>query len=466
MTEIAQKEVSADAAFQDVGRGRSRFGGFVRGAFWGVLLSGGVAVASSLLTPLPENLPGVGRVAVVGNTGTATSAPTVEPQTDPEPSVAVTEQTDAAQTDAEATEEGAQVTSAPATDVEGSPASEEGETTVGSDAGGDAASTAESEPASTETGASDEQETTQAEATEQTEAEAGTGAETETEASASGEGDDTGADIQVAALPDPVAETEPETQPQAVVTEPVEIKLSGPALSVNARTFEAPENAPLMAVILTDAGNGTIAPEALSLLTMPLTLSIRSDVEIAREIAEAARGAGHEVLAELPMMGGDGNALPKEGELSPNAPVDELQALTKKHLAALDMSIGATAPEGARLLLDQAALAAVLKPVGEYGFAYLDLRSAIGSAAERVAAETGMTYAASNRFVGAGATEDQIYQVLEGSAFQARRNGTTIVTVAASQDALKALVRWGLERGGQEVWFAPVSAVIKRQQAG
>ena len=73
----------------------------------------------------------------------------------------------------------------------------------------------------------------------------------------------------------------------------------------------------------------------------------------------------------------DEDALPKEGELSPNAPADELQALTERYLADLDMSVGATAPEGARLLQDRTAMAAVLEPVKEHGFAYLDLRAGI-----------------------------------------------------------------------------------------
>ena len=53
-----------------------------------------------------------------------------------------------------------------------------------------------------------------------------------------------------------------------------------------------------------------------------------------------------------------------------------------------------------------------------------------------------------------------------GAAFLARRSGAAVVSVEASQYALKAIIRLGLERGGQSVWFAPLSAVIARRESG
>ena len=242
--------------------------------------------------------------------------------------------------------------------------------------------------------------------------------------------------------------------------------LAGPALEVNARSFDPPADAPLIAVILEDAGNGSITADAMGLMTMPLTFAIRPDRDGARALAEIVREAGHEVLTELPMVRSSDEGVPRDGELSPNAPPEELEALTLRYLAALDMSVGATTPQGASVLLDQRAFEAVLSPVGDHGFAWLDMKAGIGGTAERIAGEAGIPYAETNRYVTADASEDQIYQMLEGAAFQARRLGTTIVAVSASQDALKAIVRWGLENGGQQVWFAPLSAVIARKSDG
>ncbi len=484
MTDATPDEMIEDASIEGLPR-RSRFGGFVRGALLGTVVSGGVALGLSLMSSLPPHLPGVGRVEVVRSPSSDAPDPPSTEQVAPDdaqtatvvqPSVAVSPEEPTEQPE---TEPAAELQAEPTPESDGSavetvePAEETGApsepevTDTGTVATGTSEQTGTDEPA-TDAG----EPTTEPAATEPDEDAASAPEDADTaEVAATSE-----AEQPAAEAPAAEAETEAETTETAgqglatatqVTPKPEETRklaLSGPAFEVNARPFQTPAGAPLLAVVLEDAATGSIKPEALALMTMPLTFAVRADSQDARAFGMAAREAGHEVLAELPMLREDG-AVPKLGELSPNAAPDELEALTQQHLASLDMAIGATAPDGAKLLLDRLAMAAVMAPVSEHGFAYLDLRAGIGSAAERIAGEAGVAYAASNRFVDAGATEEQIYQLLEGASFQARRKGTAIVTITASPEALKALVRWGLERGGQDVWFAPLSAVMKRQQS-
>ena len=241
------------------------------------------------------------------------------------------------------------------------------------------------------------------------------------------------------------------------------LNLSGPALQVNARKFEAPDSAPLLAVVLDDAGNGAIEADALSLLTMPLTLAIRPEGDASVALARAAHAANHEVLAQLPMARTPDES--GQGVLRSDQSAGDLRDTTLRHLADLDVAIGATPPEGALLTRNRDALQAIIGPIADHGFAYLDLDPGIGSEAERLSTAAGVVYAGSDRFVPAGKDDAQVFTSIENAAFQARQKGTAIVYITASREALTALLRWGLVKDRRPVWFAPVSAVIARRAA-
>ena len=243
-----------------------------------------------------------------------------------------------------------------------------------------------------------------------------------------------------------------------------EITLAGPAIEVNARSFEAPAGAPLLAVVLTDTGNGTIEPDMLPLLTMPLTLAIDPTQANGATLASSARVANHEVLAQLPFARSEAEA--GAGLLHAGMSADEIRGLTVRSLAALPEALGATPPEGAQMLREREAMQPVIAPLKQHGFAFIDLLPGGGSVAGELAGTDGVPYAEVSRVVSAASDGDQIFTNLENAAFQARQNGTAIVEIAASPQALTALVRWGLEKDRRPVWFAPVSAVLKRRAEG
>ena len=501
MSDHTQEELVEDARIDGVYE-RSRFGSFVRGVLVGGVLCGIGAVTASLLAPLPSHLPGVGNVEIVG----AEPEQANNTETEPEQSASTDKEEEQERTAPLGKEPAAQEEQAEASvpQDEGaasasSESAESGENQTQTVATTDQSSEQDTQqavdqntqqPADQATQQSAEQDTQQS--TEQGNVSA-TVESSEVAQSAPQEAEPTTTDLsdsqtdtsEVAALtqPDTSVDQEPASQETttgevasadpdeasstAEVTPPpaAEPALDGPALEVNARAFNAPEGAPLLAVVLADAGNGEVPEEALTLMTMPLTLAIRPDGAPARELADKARGAGHEILAQLPVSREAEGEAQVEGDLSTLVPEDQLQVLTNRYLAEFEMAVGVTAPEGARLLTNQRAMEAVLGPVTTHGFAYLDLKAGIGSTARRIAGETGLAYVQSNRYVAAGATLDQVYQMLEGASFQARRQGSAVVSISASPAALTALVKWGLERGGKEVWLAPLSAVIARQQA-
>lgn len=513
-----QGEMVEDAEIEGLRRG-TWFGGFLRGVTFGGLGAAVALVALSLSQPLPDYLPGVGSVEVV----TAPTDSTVEPAAPevvrqpsvevapeampaPEPPVPASLQPTAETAEAEAPAPAP--VPVPEMPVEG---------VVKELAETDPPITGEAtEPQITGeatdpqiTGDATVQDTVpQATAIADQAAEVALKAEP---AAGTDAGTDAGAELELAAVPDPVApapaitasdplalpaadpaagipdaetaaavatdsaappapadgaETPaPEiaalTPPDAVIPE---ISLPGPAFEVNARDFQAPVGAPLMAIVLEDPGASGIAANAISLMTMPLTFAVRPDRDGARALSEAALSAGHEVLMSLPLLALDGNPespTPFSDAVTP----EDLANQTRRYLSGMNLAMGVTAPEAASVLTDQRRLTAILAPLEAHGFAYLDLRTGIGSPARRIADAAGLPYTATDRYAPVGATEAQIYQMLDGASFLARRQGTSVLAVPASPDALKAVVRWGLERGGQEVWFAPLSAVIARRAA-
>lgn len=217
------------------------------------------------------------------------------------------------------------------------------------------------------------------------------------------------------------------------------------ALKINARAYEAPAGAPLMAVILVAGAKNAITPERLNLLTMPLTVAIRPDAPGSTELGAAARAAGHEVLADLSLTG---------------TPPDRLAERTREEMATLDMAVGATAANGAE---DAGRLAPVLDQLQEGGFAWVDTGTGIGTPAERIAREGSVTYTQTNKFVPAGAGEGRISEAIRTAAHQARQWGTSVLILPGDDAALKELVHWGLENDRRPVWFAPISAVIRKR---
>lgn len=457
MAQNAPEPQVRDADIDGLSRG-SWLPGFARGVALGGLGSVVALLGLTLTQPLPPHLPGVGTVTVL-TPGAGEGAET-------EPSGTVETPAAAADTDtASGNTATAPVSEAEPTEVPAASTTAESGTTgtaskdpepaapAGAEATDDAAQVAAVSPTETEAAGA---ETT------------GAGSETETPAAdtpatETPAAEDAPAEETNTATPEP-AQTETNVEVAALAPARV-IELAGPALKVNARVFDAPPNAPLMAVVLEDPARGAIAANAMALLTMPLTFAVRPDRAGAQDLADAARAAGHEILAQLPL------SAPKDGEQPTSlfagaASPQGLSTVTQNYLADLGSAIGATVPSDAPVLNDQSAMEAILAPLAPHGFAYLDLKSGIGSTGRRISESSGFEYAESNRYAGPEATEEQIYQILDGAAFQARRKGTAIVSVAASSAALKAVVRWGLERGGQEVWFAPLSAVIARQKAG
>ncbi|MEM7745081.1 MAG: divergent polysaccharide deacetylase family protein, partial [Pseudomonadota bacterium] len=199
------------------------------------------------------------------------------------------------------------------------------------------------------------------------------------------------------------------------------LSLAGPAYEVNARPFSADPDAPLLAIVLTGAAPGSVSPEQLVLAGVPLTFSVPPGGEAA-QVAGMMRDAGHEVLLETVAVSGAALSDPEAMRLA-----------ILSDLAELPMAFGVTTPSDQPLVSEGRVLDAAFETLAEHGHAFVDLRGRIGTVTQSLARANTVPFASGDRFAAPDASAARIVQVIGGAAFQARREGSAIVAVAASE---------------------------------
>lgn len=255
--------------------------------------------------------------------------------------------------------------------------------------------------------------------------------------------------------------SEPENAPAGIEIAP-EIRLTGPANRVNARAFNGPANAGLLSVVLY-GGSETLTAEALATLAMPLTLAIRADRPEGIALAESAVGLGYEILAVLPLAVADQNTA---GQLTDRDTPARLESGAVTTLASMGMAVGAVAPVGAEMLDRPEAMTPLLKPVASHSFLWVEPQPSSRSAAARMAAESDLIFLQASVFAGPGTPESVLAETITTAANQARARGTAVLFLEASQESMRALWKWSLERREPGVVLAPISAVAKKRGKG
>ena len=268
--------------------------------------------------------------------------------------------------------------------------------------------------------------------------------------------------IEVATTP---AYTAPaDTVASAPAAEPATlgpIELSGPAFTVNAVAFEAEPGTPLVAVVLDDTAADPLLHELLFSAGIPLTIGVIAGGGGDRETAAAARAAGFEVVAQLPLeRPGQSNGAALEYGLSEDEAADRTLTLMQRLPVAVAASrpLSSPAPPNASVLRG---MVATLTPLG---FAYVDHGVAQGDRSTFVAAGLEMPIGVSRFTIPAGADAARIIAVLDRAA--AAESGGAVVFATPSERLILALQLWSGEGSGGLARLAPLSAVIRRQRGG
>ncbi|MEL6478918.1 MAG: divergent polysaccharide deacetylase family protein [Pseudomonadota bacterium] len=247
-------------------------------------------------------------------------------------------------------------------------------------------------------------------------------------------------------------------------SEPVTQTPLAPAWERNAVPFDAPDDVPLISVILEQGTNfqDAVRIDQILELGLPLTLALVPDRDAVSSIGAKAKAAGYEVIAHLPMEP-RGTANPGPEALTVAMTAEEAAARTRRLVARLPEAVAASNFMGSKATEDADLMRVVIETLSDQGLAFVDTRTSPRSKAYRVAEEIGSRRARNSRFVPAEVSPDQAYRLLERAAGEARQRGGTVLIGPASRGMLLGIQRWALERNGRRARLAPISAVLRAE---
>lgn len=227
------------------------------------------------------------------------------------------------------------------------------------------------------------------------------------------------------------------------------------AARVYARPYQGPAESPRVAVIVGGLGlNRDLTARAIDELAPDVTLAFAPYAKDLDYWTARARGAGHEIMIELPMEthGGVEGALGPAALLTGRPAADNLRRLDWL-LARFGGYFAATNYLGAKFSADATALAPVLKRLDALGIAYVDDTGAApagGRIVDRMilAGDGGADIRAAQGDLGA----------LEALAARA---GEALGKAYVSEATIGAIRAWTVELDGGDIVLAPASAVLQ-----
>jgi len=237
------------------------------------------------------------------------------------------------------------------------------------------------------------------------------------------------------------------------------------AWRVYARPFDAADKRPRIAIVIGDLGlSQTATLGAIQNLPSDVTLAFTPYAGGLKNWLTQARGAGHEVLLQLPMEPNDFPASdPGPRALMTALSTDDNLKRVNWILARAGGYVGLTNSMGSRFSASADDLRPVLARLKSHGLLYVDSRASAASVAAKLAGELGLPFASNSRFIDVEVSRSAIDARLEELERIAKANGAALGIGLPYPATIERVAAWaqGLEKRG--IALAPVSAVVNRQ---
>jgi len=235
---------------------------------------------------------------------------------------------------------------------------------------------------------------------------------------------------------------------------------------VYSRPFNALEKRPRVAIVMVGLGVSFNATEsAVADLPGEVTLSFEPFSEKLDEWITAARGAGHEVLLNLPMepQGYPRND-PGPTALMTGYQPDENKRRLEWLMSRMSGYVGVTNFQGNRFAGNKIVLLPVLRNLARRGLMFVDTVDYTLSAIPVSAAELKMPLALKSVLVDEVANRAAIEKKLSVIQKIASQGGAAVIIARPYPVSIRLLKRWISTMGDQGLVLAPVSAVANRQK--
>ncbi len=221
----------------------------------------------------------------------------------------------------------------------------------------------------------------------------------------------------------------------------------------------------MIAIVITGLGvSASATGDAIAKLPAAVTLGfVPYGSELSRWVARA-RGAGHEVLLQIPMEPFDyPDNDPGPRTLTANAPKEENIDRLHFFLSRSQGYVGVANFMGARFTANEEVLAAVLAETGKRGLLFLDDGSSPRSVTPRAAAKTKAPFMKSDLVIDAKAEWADIDAALVKLEAIAAENGVAIATASSLPVTIERLSRWAKTLEARGIRLVPVSVAFRRK---
>jgi len=235
---------------------------------------------------------------------------------------------------------------------------------------------------------------------------------------------------------------------------------------VYARPFEAPDNKPRVAVLLTGLGLSAAPTEAaINKLPPEITLSFSPYADKIAEWLQTARAAGHEVLIDLPLE-------PVNFPTHDPGPYTLLTTLApSENDARLDWVlsrgvgyVGVVGEYGSKFSTSAKYLLPMLEVLKKRGVMFVDAKASADSVAGRVARDMGVPRAVSDRVIDADGGRAGVDAKLAEIERLAHASGQALAFASPYPITIDRLLAWLPAAQQRGVAIAPVSAIANRQK--
>lgn len=233
---------------------------------------------------------------------------------------------------------------------------------------------------------------------------------------------------------------------------------------VYARPFNILEKRPKIAVVMTGMGVSFNATESVvGVLPGEVTLAFAPFARKLKDWIDAARGAGHEVLINLPME-------PRDYPRNDPGPFGLLTALDAEQntrrlnwvLSRMTGYVGVTNYMGTRFTASQTAMRPVLREMERRGLMFLDSMQTSVSVGPKTAASLRLPFVQNDKVIDSTVSRTAIDAKLAEIERIAKARGSAALLAHPYPITIRRLQRWmaGLDEKG--LVLAPISALVAK----
>ncbi len=233
---------------------------------------------------------------------------------------------------------------------------------------------------------------------------------------------------------------------------------------VYSRPFNVLEKRPRIAIVMTGLGVSFNATESVvGVLPGEVTLAFAPFARKLKEWIDAARGAGHEVLINLPME-------PRDYPRSDPGPFGLLTGLnTEQNRRRLDWVlsrmtgyVGVTNYMGDRFTSNQTAMRPVLREMERRGLMFLDSMGSAVSAGPKMAQALKLPFAMNDQVIDKIVSRTAIDRELAKIEKIAKTRGSAVALTHPYPVTIRRLQRWIADLDEKGLVLAPITAVVAK----